>query len=111
MGYVSRCAKKIYRQGYTDADAIQDLVSRLSADDAKVNLGVLEVAHSIFKRWRPLFSSDGLYTEINHVLSKFGQPFVQLLAVSHTHSGCFSTITDLSARAPTSRSKSTKTTR
>jgi hypothetical protein len=57
------------------------LVSRLTPDNAKVNLGVLEVAHSIFKRWRPLFASDDLYTEINHVLSKFGGPFVQLLAV------------------------------
>lgn len=59
---------------------VDDLVSRLTPDNSKVNIGVLEVAHSIFKRWRPLFASDGLYTEINHVLSKFGQPFVQLLA-------------------------------
>ncbi|TVY93759.1 Importin alpha re-exporter [Lachnellula willkommii] len=58
---------------------VDDLVSRLTPDNPKVNIGVLEVAHSIFKRWRPLFASDGLYTEINHVLSKFGQPFVQLL--------------------------------
>ncbi|TVY84129.1 Importin alpha re-exporter, partial [Lachnellula suecica] len=58
---------------------VDDLVSRLTPDNPKVNIGVLEVAHSIFKRWRPLFSSDDLYTEINHVLSKFGEPFVQLL--------------------------------
>ncbi|KAI9832557.1 MAG: hypothetical protein M1819_004347 [Sarea resinae] len=43
-----------------------------------VNNGVLQVAHSIFKRWRPLFRSDDLYTEINHVLSKFGHAFVEL---------------------------------
>lgn len=65
--------------GYSNG--IQDLVSRLTPDNPKVNIGVLEVAHSIFKRWRPLFASDGLYTEINHVLSKFGLPFVQLLEV------------------------------
>ncbi|CAG8955249.1 hypothetical protein HYFRA_00011231 [Hymenoscyphus fraxineus] len=59
---------------------VDDLISRLTSDNAKVNLGVLEVAHSIFKRWRPLFASDDLYTEINHVLNKFGQPFVELLA-------------------------------
>ncbi|KAI9049173.1 hypothetical protein LZ554_007020 [Drepanopeziza brunnea f. sp. 'monogermtubi'] len=59
---------------------VDDLVSRLTPDNPRVNIGVLEVAHSIFKRWRPLFASDGLYTEINHVLSKFGEPFVQLLA-------------------------------
>lgn len=58
---------------------VDDLVSRLTPDNPKVNIGVLEVAHSIFKRWRPLFASDELYTEINHVLSKFGTPFVQLL--------------------------------
>ncbi|KIV98654.1 uncharacterized protein PV09_09568 [Verruconis gallopava] len=58
---------------------IDDLVSRLTTDNALVNNGVLQVAHSIFKRWRPLFRSDELYTEINHVLSKFGQPFLVVL--------------------------------
>jgi exportin-2 (importin alpha re-exporter) len=62
---------------------VADLVSRLTVDNAKVNIGVLEVAHSIFKRWRPLFSSDDLYTEINHVLNGFGPAFVSLLGVSH----------------------------
>lgn len=57
---------------------VDDLVSRLTADDAGVNNGVLQVAHSIFKRWRPLYRSDELYTEINHVLSRFGEPFLQL---------------------------------
>jgi exportin-2 (importin alpha re-exporter) len=61
---------------------MQDLASRLTEDNAKVNLGVLEVAHSIFKRWRPLFASDELFTEVNHVLSKFGPAYVQLLIVS-----------------------------
>lgn len=44
-----------------------------------VNNGVLQVAHSIFRRWRPLFRSDELFTEINHVLSKFSAPFLTLL--------------------------------
>jgi exportin-2 (importin alpha re-exporter) len=55
-------------------------VSRLTRDNAAVNSGVLQVAHSIFRRWRPLFRSDALFTEINHVLSKFGSPFLELLA-------------------------------
>ncbi|KAL8750958.1 MAG: hypothetical protein Q9184_006232 [Pyrenodesmia sp. 2 TL-2023] len=59
-----------------------DLVSRLTADNARTNNGVLQVAHSIFKRWRPLYRSDELFTEINHVLSKFGEPFVQLLGTT-----------------------------
>jgi len=59
----------------------QDLVSHLTPDNAKINNGVLEVAHSIFRRWRPLFPSDELFTEINHVLGKFSEPFLQLLDV------------------------------
>ncbi|KAI9661949.1 MAG: importin-alpha export receptor [Bathelium mastoideum] len=58
---------------------VDDLVSRLTQDDPVVNNGVLQVAHSIFRRWRPLFRSDALYTEINHVLSKFSKPFIVLL--------------------------------
>ncbi|KAF4119638.1 exportin-2 (importin alpha re-exporter) [Geosmithia morbida] len=57
----------------------QELVSRFSTTDPKVNVGVLEVAHSIFSRWRPLFRTDELYLEINHVIETFGKPFIQLL--------------------------------
>jgi len=59
----------------------QDLISRLTPNNATVNNGVLQVAHSIFRRWRPLFRSDQLFTEINHVLSKFSTPFLTLLQV------------------------------
>lgn len=58
---------------------VDDLASRLTPDNAVVNNGVLQVAHSIFGRWRPLFRSDALFTEINHVLSKFSTPFLTLL--------------------------------
>lgn len=57
---------------------VDDLVSRLTPDNIKVNTGVLQVAHSIFGRWRPLFRSDELYAEVNHVVQKFGQPFLAL---------------------------------
>ncbi|KAK3701574.1 importin-alpha export receptor [Vermiconidia calcicola] len=57
---------------------VDDLVSRLTPDNPVVNNGVLQVAHSIFRRWEPLYRSDDLYTEINHVLSKFAVPFLQL---------------------------------
>ncbi|KAM3504622.1 hypothetical protein MY10362_003440 [Beauveria mimosiformis] len=60
----------------------QDLVSRFSVTDPKINVGVLEVAHSIFNRWRPLGKTDELYIEINHVLQTFGQPFFQLLVTT-----------------------------
>ncbi|KAI1490432.1 chromosome segregation protein [Biscogniauxia mediterranea] len=58
---------------------VQDLVSRFTPDNYKVNNGVLEVAHSIFVRWRPLYRSDDLYAEINHVLNTFAVPFLTLL--------------------------------
>ncbi|PWW80395.1 Cse1-domain-containing protein [Tuber magnatum] len=58
---------------------IDDLVSKLTPDNAQVNNGVLQVAHAIFKRWRPLFRSDDLFTEINHVLQKFTAPFLKLM--------------------------------
>ncbi|GIC88610.1 putative chromosome segregation protein Cse1 [Aspergillus udagawae] len=57
---------------------VDDLVSRLQPKNPAANIGVLQVAHSIFKRWRPLFQSNELYTEINHVLNKFGNPFLAL---------------------------------
>ena len=56
-------------------------MSRLTPDNIVVNNGVLQVAHSIFKRWRPLMRSDDLFTEINHVLSRFGEPFLVQLQV------------------------------
>ncbi len=60
---------------------VEDLVSRFTPNNFKVNNGVLEVAHSIFVRWRPLFRSDELFTEINHVLKTFAGPFLELLSV------------------------------
>ena len=57
---------------------VDDLVSRLTPDNIEVNTGVLQVAHSIFARWRPLFRSDDLYVEILHVLNKFAKPFLSL---------------------------------
>ena len=57
---------------------VDELVSKLTADDPEVNAGILEVADSIFSRWEPLYRSDELYTEINHVLSKFANPLLQL---------------------------------
>ena len=57
---------------------IDDLVSRLSPTDYHVNAGVLQTAHSIFKRYRHQFRSDELFTELNMVFSKFNQPYLQL---------------------------------
>ena len=75
-------AKNAYKpKVFKELTDLQDLVSRLTADNPTINNGVLQVAHSIFKRWRPLYRSDALFTEINHVLSKFGPPFLSLVEV------------------------------
>ncbi|BFZ62404.1 importin-alpha export receptor [Saitoella coloradoensis] len=57
---------------------IDDLVSRLSPDDMVRNNGVLQTAHSIFKRWRSQFRTDELFTEIKFVLDRFCVPYLQL---------------------------------
>lgn len=59
---------------------IDDLVGKLSVTDFVLNKGILLVAHSIFKKWRPLFRSDELFTEIKMVLDKFAQPYMGLLS-------------------------------
>jgi hypothetical protein len=90
---------------------VDDLVSRFTPDNPKVNNGVLQVAHSIFRRWRPLFRTDDLFTEINHVLSKFCEPYLALLQVRSLHRPIPCTTTDILCRAPISKSPQTKTTR
>lgn len=59
-------------------DLVSSLVSRLSPQDMVTNNGILTVAHSIFKKWRPLFRSDELFTEIQLVLTQFTEPYKQL---------------------------------
>lgn len=54
------------------------LVAKLSPTDFVNNRAVLEVMHSIFKKWRPLFRSDELFLEIKLVLEKFAPTFLQL---------------------------------
>ncbi|CEP62978.1 importin-alpha export receptor LALA0_S06e08240g [Lachancea lanzarotensis] len=58
---------------------LDDLIGKFSTNDMVTNRGVLTVAHSIFKRWRPLFRSDELFLEIKFVLDKFASPFLALL--------------------------------
>lgn len=72
------------------ANLEQDLVSRLDPKNPVVNNGVLTVAHSIFRRWRPLFRSDDLFTEINHVLNTFSTPYLALFEVRPTFYAAYS---------------------
>lgn len=78
------------RSCYYDTDcAVQKLISSLSESNFEVNVGVLETAHSIFRPWRAEARSDALFTEINYVLERFTQPFLQLFM--HTASLLFAT--------------------
>ncbi|KAJ3230620.1 importin-alpha export receptor [Chytriomyces hyalinus] len=52
------------------------LVSKLDASNYDINSGVLQTAHSIFKRWRHQFRSNELFTEINLVLTEFAAPYL-----------------------------------
>ncbi|KAK6456784.1 CAS specific exportin for Srp1p required for accurate mitotic chromosome segregation [Scheffersomyces xylosifermentans] len=57
---------------------IDNLVGKLSLEDFVSNKAILLVSHSIFKKWRPLFRSDELFSEILLVLNKFTDPFLKL---------------------------------
>ncbi|WFD35077.1 importin-alpha export receptor [Malassezia cuniculi] len=62
---------------------IDELVAQLSSDNYHVILSVLATSHAIFRRWRSMFRSDALYTEINLVLEKFAVPLLELLGRVH----------------------------
>lgn len=57
---------------------VPHLVSKISGD-FDTNNGVLTIAHSVFKRWRPLVRSNALFQEIQLVLDQFAEPFLKLL--------------------------------
>ncbi|KAL2261541.1 hypothetical protein VTK26DRAFT_3939 [Humicola hyalothermophila] len=61
---------------------ITDLVGRLSETEYRITNGVLEVAHSIFVRWRPLFQSNELNREVLHVVDNFGDAFIKMLGIA-----------------------------
>lgn len=57
---------------------INELVTKLSLTDFEKNIGVLTVAHEVFKRWRHLARSDELFLEILKVLGEFQEVFMKL---------------------------------
>ncbi|KAF9182619.1 importin-alpha export receptor, partial [Haplosporangium sp. Z 767] len=57
---------------------VPELVSKLNPNDFVTNNGLLQTAHSIFQRWRPLYPSDNLYTEIKIALESFCEPYRQV---------------------------------
>ena len=74
---------------------IDELVRELGSDNYYVLLSVLSTSHAIFRRWRSMFRSDALYTEINLVLGKFAVPLLELMHRVYTQ------LTDASTPAAT----------
>ncbi|XP_077991102.1 exportin-2-like [Glandiceps talaboti] len=59
-----------------------DMVSRFKSGDFHVINGVLQTAHSLFKRYRHEFKSQELWTEIKLVLDNFAAPLTELFAAT-----------------------------
>ncbi|KAH6570430.1 hypothetical protein BASA62_004365 [Batrachochytrium salamandrivorans] len=59
------------------SNLLPDLVARLSLQNLDGNVGVLQTAHSIFKRWRHHFRSDALYSEIKFSINQFASPYFE----------------------------------
>jgi exportin-2 (importin alpha re-exporter) len=81
------CPSPIYPHILILLPFIQQLISHLPSSSSvsppnpltqNLTISILETAHSIFQPWRAHVRSDGLYAEINFVLSRFGDKFMQL---------------------------------
>lgn len=60
-------------------ELITQMVEKFSTGDFHVINGVLQTAHSLFKKYRYEFKSNELWTEIKYVLEKLAQPLTDLL--------------------------------
>lgn len=61
---------------------INEMVEKFGTGDFNVINGVLQTAHSIFKRYRYEFKSQKLWEEIKLVLETFAKPLTELLVVT-----------------------------
>lgn len=58
---------------------IDEMVERFASGDFNVINGVLQTAHSLFKRYRYEFKSQALWEEIKFVLDRMAKPLTDLL--------------------------------
>lgn len=61
---------------------INEMVEKFATGDFNVINGVLQTAHSIFKRYRFEFKSQKLWEEIKLVLDTFAKPLTELLVAT-----------------------------
>ncbi|KAJ3146665.1 importin-alpha export receptor [Geranomyces variabilis] len=58
---------------------IPELLSKISPVDHAGNIGLLQIAHSTFKRYRAAVRSNALFTEIKFVIDQFATAFLELV--------------------------------
>lgn len=63
-------------------ELIDQMVDKFATGDFHIINGVLQTAHSLFKKYRYEFKSNELWTEIKLVLDKLAKPLTDLLLVS-----------------------------
>ena len=63
---------------------LSGMVEKLGSGDFHLINGVLQTAHSIFKRYRHEFQSNQLWKEIKYVLGIFANPLTELFRVTIT---------------------------
>lgn len=61
---------------------IGEMVEKFASGDFHIINGVLQTAHSIFKRYRYEFKSQALWVEIKFVLDSFAKPLTDLLVAT-----------------------------
>ena len=61
---------------------LSEMVSKFETGDFYVINGVLQTAHSLFKRYRFEFKTQALWQEIKFVLTEFAKPLTDLFLVN-----------------------------
>lgn len=108
---ISECISLIADKDFPDkwSTLMDEFVTGLlnNSPDSVALQAILQTAHAIFRKWRAAFRSDALYTEINLVLEKFAQPFLQLMKVKcHGSSNFFLWLSFSFCRTPMTCSRS-----
>lgn len=62
---------------------IDQMIAKFASGDFHIINGVLQTAHSLFKKYRHEFKSQPLWEEIKFVLERFASPLTDLFNVSH----------------------------
>lgn len=95
---LSDAVSVIGREDFPDkwTNLLPDMVTKFSSGDFHIINGVLQTAHSLFKRYRHEFKSQELWTEIKFVLERFAEPLTNLFeAIMEEANRCGSDVAKL----------------